>query len=145
MIRLRHALEVAEVVGGEVEHQEQRGVVAGVDEEAGGHRAGPGRGRGAGDIAAHVPRRRCVGCGRTAPKFELVRIAAMRDRDGGARRAVQDRAGTMPGRGAYVCRAGESEAPAEACLAQAVRRGGIARALRAAVTLDPKLVELVNS
>ncbi len=33
--------------------------------------------RGAGDIGAHVPRRRCVGCGRIAPKSELLRIAAV--------------------------------------------------------------------
>ena len=38
-----------------------------------GRRAGR---RGAGDIAAHVARRRCVGCGRIAPKSELLRIAA---------------------------------------------------------------------
>ena len=30
---------------------------------------------GAGDIGRHVPRRRCVGCGRVAPKAELIRIA----------------------------------------------------------------------
>jgi len=73
-----------------------------------------------------------------------VRIAATRDGDGGTRRAVQDRTGSMPGRGAYICRAGESESPATDCLAQAVRRGGIARALRSAVKLDPKLVESVS-
>jgi predicted RNA-binding protein YlxR (DUF448 family) len=51
----------------------------------------------------------------------------------------------MPGRGAYLCRA--DDAPGEPkgdCVAQAVRRGGIARALRAAVTLDPKIVESVS-
>ena len=41
------------------------------------HRGAGARGsrRGAGDIAGHVPRRRCVGCGRIAPKSELLRIA----------------------------------------------------------------------
>ncbi len=50
----------------------------------------------------------------------------------------------MPGRGAYLCRAGAAHAAGRvdpACLDRASRRGGIARALRAAVTLDPKLVE----
>jgi predicted RNA-binding protein YlxR (DUF448 family) len=73
-----------------------------------------------------------------------VRIAATRDGDGSATRAVQDRAGSMPGRGAYVCRGEGVEAPAVECMAQAMRRGGIPRALRAAVKLDPKLVESVS-
>jgi predicted RNA-binding protein YlxR (DUF448 family) len=57
---------------------------------------------------------------------------------------VLDRDGTMPGRGAYLCRASGGEVPSEACLTRALRRGGIARALRAAVTVDPKLVESVS-
>ncbi len=57
---------------------------------------------------------------------------------------MRDRDGTMPGRGAYLCRAGGADAPAADCLARAIRRGGIARALRAAVTLDPKIVESVS-
>jgi predicted RNA-binding protein YlxR (DUF448 family) len=57
---------------------------------------------------------------------------------------VLDPDGRMPGRGAYLCRAGSGDAPAEACLARALRGGGIARTLRAAVTVDPKLVESVS-
>jgi predicted RNA-binding protein YlxR (DUF448 family) len=96
-----------------------------------------------------VPRRRCVGCGRIAPKSELLRIAvADHARTGGraaaSRRAIADRDGTMPGRGAYLCRGADPELPAADCLARATRRGGIARALRTAVTLDPKLVESVS-
>jgi predicted RNA-binding protein YlxR (DUF448 family) len=96
-----------------------------------------------------VPRRRCVGCGRIAPKSELLRIAvADHARAGGraaaSRRAIADRDGTMPGRGAYLCRGVDPELPAADCLARATRRGGITRALRAAVTLDPKLVESVS-
>lgn len=99
-----------------------------------------------------MPRRRCVGCGRIAPKSELLRIAATEQQsaDGGgrtARIAVADRDGTMPGRGAYLCSLGSPDAPTlpdAACLERATRRGGIARALRAAVTLDPKIVESVN-
>jgi hypothetical protein len=100
-----------------------------------------------------VPRRRCVGCGRVAPKPELVRLAACGD----ARRrvAVLDRKGVLPGRGAYLCRATASAPGAPLgepgglafnpeCLALAERRGGVARALRCKVKLAPELVELVN-
>ena len=57
--------------------------------------APPAGGRGAGDIGRHVPRRRCVGCGRVAPKPELVRIAVARDR---GRSPRHGRSATMPGR-----------------------------------------------
>ncbi len=55
----------------------------------------------------------------------------------------------MPGRGAYLCREAAGGSPVEACLAQAERRGGIARALRRAipgglVLKDVKLVESVS-
>jgi predicted RNA-binding protein YlxR (DUF448 family) len=90
-----------------------------------------------------------VGCGRIAPKSELLRIVVAARESAGevaspSRHAVIDRDGVMPGRGAYLCRGGDLDPPAladPACLARAARRGGIARALRSAVTLDPKLVE----
>jgi predicted RNA-binding protein YlxR (DUF448 family) len=66
------------------------------------------------------------------------------DGDGRARPAVHDLDGTMPGRGAYLCQRAESREPVAACLALATRRGAFARALRCAVTLDPKLVESIN-
>ncbi|HEV3323486.1 MAG TPA: YlxR family protein [Solirubrobacteraceae bacterium] len=89
-----------------------------------------------------MPRRRCVGCGRIAPKSELLRIAAARDDGGRSQRAVIDFAGTLPGRGAYLCKAGAAATkPNAECLRLAERRRGIARALRCAVTVDPKLVE----
>jgi uncharacterized protein len=91
-----------------------------------------------------VPSRRCVGCGRIALKPELVRIAATGDGEGGPRRAVQDPTGSMPGRGAYLCRAEDAQAPVADCLSKAIRRGGIARGLRSGVKLDPKLVESVS-
>jgi predicted RNA-binding protein YlxR (DUF448 family) len=59
-------------------------------------------------------------------------------------RAVLDRAGTMPGRGAYLCRGAAPGKPAADCLSLATRRGGIARALRCAVTIDAELVESVS-
>jgi predicted RNA-binding protein YlxR (DUF448 family) len=89
-----------------------------------------------------VPQRRCVGCGLLAPKFELVRIALAGDAP--SRRAVCDLEGTMPGRGAYLCREKCSELPTSECLQRALRRGGIARALRCTVALDPKLVESMS-
>jgi len=73
-----------------------------------------------------------------------MRIAAALDGDGRARRAVHDRDGTMPGRGAYLCRGVDPGEPSAPCLALALRRGGIARALHSAVTVDPKLVESVS-
>ena len=60
------------------------------------------------------------------------------------RRAVFDRAGTMPGRGAYLCRSTARGEPVADCLSLALRRGGIARALRCAVTIDSELVESVG-
>jgi len=73
-----------------------------------------------------------------------LRIAVIRDGESRRGRAVCDRAGTMPGRGAYLCRGEQPELPAAECLERAQRRGAIARALRSAVTLDPKLVESVS-
>jgi predicted RNA-binding protein YlxR (DUF448 family) len=92
-----------------------------------------------------VPRRRCVGCGRIASKSELVRLAVSGAGDERPRRAVIDPAGTLPGRGAYLCRARTAEAkPNPDCLRLAERRRGIARTLRCAVTLGPEIVESVN-
>jgi predicted RNA-binding protein YlxR (DUF448 family) len=63
---------------------------------------------------------------------------------GGARpRAVIDREGTMPGRGAYLCRE-PSGRPAAACAARAARNRGLARALRATVRIDTELIESVG-
>ncbi|HEY3959308.1 MAG TPA: YlxR family protein [Solirubrobacteraceae bacterium] len=99
-----------------------------------------------------MPHRRCVGCGRIAPKPELVRIVAMGEPAGRSRRAVLDVTGKQPGRGAYLCRDRDAVGePTAECLALAKRRGGVARALRCAVTLAPsgpdahsKLVESVS-
>lgn len=100
-----------------------------------------------------MPRRRCVGCGRLAPKPELLRIAAVDDGRGGTAHAVIDALARMPGRGAYLCRAGALAGaparPVEACLAQAVRRRALARALRRPIAgdlahEDVKLVESLS-
>jgi hypothetical protein len=57
---------------------------------------------------------------------------------------VLDRDCTMPGRGAYLCRGTGAAEPSPECLALALRRGGIARTLRCAVTLPDELVESVG-
>ncbi|HTA04947.1 MAG TPA: YlxR family protein [Solirubrobacteraceae bacterium] len=100
-------------------------------------------------MGAHVPRRRCVGCGRIAPKSELLRVAAAPPSSSERAHAVADPLARMPGRGAYLCRDAGGARPAGDCLAQAERRGGIARALRRAipgglVLNDAKLVESVS-
>jgi predicted RNA-binding protein YlxR (DUF448 family) len=68
-----------------------------------------------------------------APKRELVRIAVARE-EGHRGRAILDPTGRMPGRGAYLCRGPSGEAPATDCLELAMRRGGLARALRQPVS-----------
>ena len=85
-----------------------------------------------------------MGCGREAGKRELLRVALASHDAGAGRLAVLDRDGRMGGRGAYLCRAPGTDRPSAECLAAAIRRGGFARALRAKVTLDPKLVESVG-
>jgi len=57
---------------------------------------------------------------------------------------VLDPENRMNGRGAYLCRDGATALPDRECLAAALRNGGIARTLRARVSLDPKLVESVG-
>ena len=93
-----------------------------------------------------MPQRRCVGCGRGAPKSELMRLAVSDQRaagesEGRVRLAVLDRSATMPGRGAYLCRDALSGRSSAACVALATQRGGLARALRCSVKVSPELVE----
>jgi predicted RNA-binding protein YlxR (DUF448 family) len=98
-----------------------------------------------------------VGCGRIAPKSELLRIGLRNRVDAvdavdalgegnrvdavAAREAVADRDGRLPGRGAYLCRDQSSGRPEAACLALALRRKALPRALRASVTVSSELVE----
>lgn len=69
------------------------------------------------------PIRTCVGCRERAPKSALVRVAVSTEGPG------IDRAGTAPGRGAYVHRD-------PACLAAAGRSGVLGRALRTGLGTD---------
>lgn len=66
------------------------------------------------------PIRTCLGCGATGPRRELVRLVVG---DGGS--VVMDERHGGDGRGGWLH-------PAEACLAQALRRRAFARAFRRA-------------
>jgi predicted RNA-binding protein YlxR (DUF448 family) len=79
----------------------------------------------------------------------LIRIALVHEGEGLVRRVVLDHSGTLPGRGAYLCRGDAPGDPASPCVILARRRGAIARALRCSssdrsVAIDPKLVESVS-
>ncbi|MEZ5138646.1 MAG: YlxR family protein [Acidimicrobiales bacterium] len=67
------------------------------------------------------PIRTCVGCRRRRPQADLVRVVA----DGDGSVAIGR---TLPGRGAWLCRASTS------CLDLAIRRHGLARSLRTSVS-----------
>jgi predicted RNA-binding protein YlxR (DUF448 family) len=69
----------------------------------------------------HEPIRTCVGCRTAEPKGRLIRLV------GTAAGIRVDRDGTAPGRGAYLH--GRAD-----CVDAALRRGGLARALRTALT-----------
>jgi uncharacterized protein len=78
---------------------------------------------------AAAPERRCIACGRRAPKAALHRLALSGDR------VVADPTATLPGRGAYVCDA--------ACARVAIERRAFARAFRRAVSVGDDLVESI--
>jgi predicted RNA-binding protein YlxR (DUF448 family) len=82
-----------------------------------------------------------VGCGRVATKPELLRLASAPT--GAERRptAMLDRAGTMPGRGAYVCLDEAGVDPNRACLTLATKPGSLQRAFRRAVDVPVELLE----
>jgi predicted RNA-binding protein YlxR (DUF448 family) len=82
-------------------------------------------------VRRHVPERRCLGCGRRAPKPALVRFVAVHSDDGG-RELVRDDAARMPGRGLYVC-------ADRGCFARAVDRGAFRRGAR--LTGEPLRVD----
>jgi predicted RNA-binding protein YlxR (DUF448 family) len=85
-----------------------------------------------------------VGCGRVAPKSDLMRLVAAHEDHPAPARAVHDPTGAMPGRGAYLCRGEHPGEPAAACLAEAKRRGAIGRALRCSVTVTSERLESVS-
>jgi predicted RNA-binding protein YlxR (DUF448 family) len=78
-----------------------------------------------------------------APKPELVRFAAAPSGAGGWR-AMRDIDGTLPGRGAYLCRVGANNQADNDCLRLAVQRGGLQRTLRRTVALPADLNSAVS-
>lgn len=76
------------------------------------------------------PERTCIGCRQVRPRAELIRL--VRRLDGVVRIA---RTGSEPGRGAYVCRDPR-------CLAEALKRGRLAKAFRGRADASAELVGL---
>ena len=76
--------------------------------------------------------RSCIGCRRSLPKGELLRLA--RAPDGTLR---PDPAGRMQGRGAYVCDRSE-------CAERARSAGAYGRSLRAPVTVTNETIEFIG-
>jgi uncharacterized protein len=74
-----------------------------------------------------TPIRTCAGCGRRAPKGELIRFVAPA---GELTPSVRG-----PGRGAYTCRR-------LSCFERAVSRRAFNRTLRRTVRVDPSLAEV---
>jgi predicted RNA-binding protein YlxR (DUF448 family) len=70
-----------------------------------------------------------------------VRLAVAADARDGTPRIVIDRARTLPGRGAYVCRAALGDAPERECLRLATRSRRLTRTLRSQVPISAELVE----
>ena len=77
-----------------------------------------------------APIRTCTGCGRKAPKAELIRFVA---RDGALTPGRQ-----APGRGVYTCRRLQ-------CFERAAANRGFARTLRTPVRVDQDLARLYTS
>ena len=77
-----------------------------------------------------IPLRRCTGCNEQKPKKELVRV--VRSPQG---EIALDRAGKMPGRGAYLC-------PSAQCLAKARKAKRLERALDAQI--PPEVYERIE-
>lgn len=78
------------------------------------------------------PRRTCVACRQVQDKGQLVRL--VRRPDGGV---VVDRAGTAPGRGAYVCRQA-------GCASRLVKSGRLSQAFKRPSTAAGELIDTVS-
>ena len=84
-----------------------------------------------GEKTRKVPQRRCVGCGGTFDKKELLRIvrapADAETETPGAERISIDFTGKKSGRGAYICKK-------EECLAKARKAGRLKSSLECEIT-----------
>ena len=98
-----------------------------------------------GHTAGLCPRqRRCVGCGRIAPKSELMRIARRPRSAGVARRAVLDPRHDARPRRLSVCARRRLRRARRGVPGAALSGAGDRPRLRRAVTIDPKLVESMS-
>jgi len=79
-----------------------------------------------------VPTRSCVACRTARPKQELLRIVRT---PGGE--VLVDPSGRLAGRGGYVCQTGD-------CLATALNRGGLARALDLTIPAELRVALLAG-
>ncbi|AZT90187.1 YlxR family protein [Caldicellulosiruptor changbaiensis] len=68
----------------------------------------------------YVPHRKCVGCQKIRPKYQLLRIA--KNNEG----IFIDEKQRLPGRGAYLCKN-------EECLHLAMKKKGLERSLKVAI------------
>jgi uncharacterized protein len=84
-------------------------------------------GTSSGPPESESPLRTCVGCGRQAPKRELLRFVAS---DG-----LLAPSSTGPGRGAYTCRR-------LSCFERAASKKAFSRTLKRTVRVDPALAHL---
>lgn len=71
-----------------------------------------------------IPMRKCIGCGKSKPKKELIRV--VKDKDGNI---FLDKTGRQNGRGAYICFNKE-------CLEKAIKTKALNRAFQMEVTKE---------
>ena len=76
------------------------------------------------------PQRTCIGCRQVRPRPRLIRLVRRSDGLVGI-----DRAGTAPGRGAYLC-------PEPRCVEEALKRGRLAKAFRGKSEASAEVVSL---
>ena len=72
-------------------------------------------------VTKKVPQRRCVGCGESKSKKELIRVIRTPEEE-----IMLDATGRKNGRGAYIC-------PNPECLRKARRSRGLERSLKEAI------------
>ncbi len=82
-----------------------------------------------------IPERRCIGCGETKPKPELIRV--VRSPEG---EVSLDPTGKKSGRGAYLCRSAK-------CLQRAIKSRQLSRNLECEIPEDigEKLLSVIES
>ncbi len=74
----------------------------------------------------HIPYRRCIGCMESRPQSELMRIVSL------GKEIAIDVDGTLPGRGAYLCKTKE-------CLEKAIKKRSFQRVFKGEISIDALL------